>query len=79
MPNRAVKKTISLPRELLRELQQQARSEKKTLSGVIQEALWSAKRARLTAQLRELQGYWSKQAKQKGLLTERDLERYLRQ
>jgi hypothetical protein len=78
MASRAVKKTISLPRELLRELQQQARAEKKTLSGVIQEALWAAKRSRLTAEFRELQGYWSKQAKQKGLLSERDLERYLR-
>lgn len=78
MANRAVKKTISLPRELLRDLQQQARTEKKTLSGVIQEALWAAKRARLSSQLRELQGYWSEQAKRKGLLSEHDLERYLR-
>ena len=77
MPNRVVKKTISLPKELLRELQEQARTERKTLSGVIQEALWAARRARLTNQFRELQNYWSRQAKQKGLLTERDLERYL--
>lgn len=77
MPNRVVKKTISLPKELLRELQEQARTERKTLSGVIQEALWDARRARLTNQFRELQNYWSRQAKQKGLLTERDLERYL--
>lgn len=77
MPSRAVKKTISLPRELLRELQQQARIERKTISGVIQEALWAAKRARLAEQLREIQGYWSEKAKQKGVLSERDLERYL--
>jgi predicted transcriptional regulator len=77
MPNRAIKKTISLPKELVRELQEQARAERKTLSGVIQEALWAARRARLTAQFQELQGYWSERAKQKGLVTERDLERYL--
>jgi hypothetical protein len=77
MPNRVVKKTISLPKELLRELQEQARTERKTLSGVIQEALWAARRARLTNQFRELQSYWSRLAKQKGLLTEHDLERYL--
>jgi predicted CopG family antitoxin len=78
MPTRAVKKTISLPRELLRELQQQAKTERKTLSGVIQEALWAARRTRLTEQLRDIQGYWSEKAKQKGILSERDLERYLR-
>jgi hypothetical protein len=28
--------------------------------------------------LRGLQGYWSRKARAKGILTERDLERYLR-
>ena len=42
---RAVKKTISLPSDLARELEAQARAERKTVSGVIQEALW---RARIT-------------------------------
>lgn len=79
MANRAVKKTISLPRELAHELEEQARAERKTLSGVIQEALWISRRIRLTNQLRELQGYWSERARQKGILSERDLERYLRQ
>lgn len=75
---RAVKKTISLPEDLARELQEQARLERKTLSGVIQEALWTAKRARLKEQFRELQSYWSKKAQERGILTERDLQRYLR-
>jgi hypothetical protein len=57
----SVKKTISLPSELARELEEQARAERKTLSGVIQEALWS------------------RRAKEKGILSERDLERYLSQ
>jgi predicted transcriptional regulator len=79
MANRAVKKTISLPSELARDLEQQARTERKTLSGIIQEALWKARRGRLTRQLRDLQRYWSRKAKEKGILSERDLERYLHQ
>jgi len=45
MANRAVKKTISLPSELAPELEEQARAERKTLSGIVQEALWKARRA----------------------------------
>jgi hypothetical protein len=77
MATRAVKKTISLPSELAQELEEQARVERKTLSGVIQEALWRARRARLRKQFRQLQSYWSRKAKENGILSERDLERYL--
>jgi ribbon-helix-helix CopG family protein len=77
MATRAVKKTISLPSELVRELEEQARAERKTLSGVIQEALWKAKRGRLKKQFHRLQSYWSRKAKERGILSERDLERYL--
>jgi len=79
MATRAVKKTISLPSELARELEEQARAERKTLSGVVQEALWKARRGRLRNQFRQLQSYWSRKAKERGILTEQDLERYLRQ
>jgi hypothetical protein len=79
MATRAVRKTISLPGELARELEEQARAERKTLSGVIQEALWKARWGRLGKQLHELQRYWSRKAKEKGILSERDLERYLSQ
>ncbi len=75
----AVKKTISLPPELARELEEQARAEQKTLSGVIQEALWKARRGRLRKHFQQLQNYWSHKAKEKGILSERDLERYLSQ
>ena len=78
MATRAVKKTISLPRELARELEDQARTERKTLSGVIQEALWKARRQRLRRQFHQLQRYWSRKAEEKGVLSARDLERYLR-
>ena len=79
MATRAVKKTISLPAELARELEEQARAERKTLSGVVQEALWKARRGQLTKQFHQLQNYWSRKAKEKGILSERDLERYLSQ
>jgi hypothetical protein len=79
MATTAVKKTISLPRELARDLEEQARAQRKTVSGVIQEALWKDRRRRLGKQLHQMQGYWSRKAKEKGILTERDLDRYLSQ
>lgn len=74
----AVKKTISLPPELAKEAEEMAAEEGKTLSGVIQDALRIAKRDRLKKELKEIQGYWSKKAKEKGILTEKDLHRYLK-
>jgi plasmid stabilization system protein ParE len=74
----AVKKTISLPAELAREAEARARAEGKTLSGVIQEALRAARIGRRRQELRDVQGYWSRKARERGILTERDLERYLR-
>ncbi|MEX1074132.1 MAG: ribbon-helix-helix protein, CopG family [Burkholderiales bacterium] len=74
----AVKKTISLPAELAKEAEALARAEGKTLSGVIQEALRQARIGRRQQELRGVQGFWSRQARERGLLTEQDLERYLR-
>jgi hypothetical protein len=79
MATRAVKKTISLPAELARELEEQALAQRKTLSGVVQDALWKARRGRLRKQFHQLQGYWSQKAKEQGIISERDLERYLNQ
>ena len=73
----AVKKTISLPPELAREAEEMARAEGKTLSAVVQDALRAARAARLKGELRSIQGFWSRKAKAKGVLTEKDLERYL--
>ena len=73
----AVKKTISLPPELARAAEEIARAEGKTLSGVIQDALRAARAAQLKAELRNVQSYWSKKARDKGVLTEKDLERLL--
>ncbi len=73
----AVRKTISLPPELAREAEEVARAEGKTLSAVIQEALRLARRRRLRRELRSIRGYWSRLAKGKGILSEKDLGRYL--
>lgn len=73
----AVKKTISLPPDLARTANEMARAEGKTLSAVIQDALRAAHASRLKADLRNAQGYWSKKAKDMGVLTEKDLERLL--
>jgi hypothetical protein len=58
-------------------LEEQARAEGKTLRGVLQEALWKARRRRLRKQFHQLQSYWSQKAKEQGIISERDLERYL--
>ncbi len=47
------------------------------LSAVIQEALRLARVERLKTEFRGMQGYWSRKAKEKGILTEKDLERCL--
>ena len=65
----AVKKTISLPAELAKEAEERARTEGKTLSAVIQDALRAARAARLKQDLRGIQDYWSRKAKEKGILT----------
>ena len=73
----AVKKTISLPPDLARAAEQIARAEGKTLSAVLQDALRDARAARLREELETLQGYWSQRAREQGILTEEDLQRYL--
>jgi predicted transcriptional regulator len=72
------KKTISLPTALARDVEALARAEGKTLSAVIQDALRQARIERRVQELRGIQGYWSRKAREKGILTERDLDRYLR-
>jgi len=74
----AVKKTISLPPGLAKEVEEIAREEGKPVSAVIQDALRLAKRERLKREFYQVQNYWSRKAKEKGILTERDLERYLK-
>jgi predicted transcriptional regulator len=73
----AVKKTISLPPDLAREAEELARAEGKTLSAVVQDALRAARATRLRGELRAIQGFRSRKAKEKGVLTEKDLQRLL--
>lgn len=73
----AIKKTISLPPDLAREAEETAREEGKTLSAVIQDALRATRKNRLKNDFLQVQGYWSRKAKEKGILNERDLERLL--
>ena len=73
----AVKKTISLPSDLSKELDEIAQEEGKSVSAVIQEALRLAKRERLKSKFLDTQQYWTRKAKGKGILTEWDLQKYL--
>lgn len=74
----AVRKTISLPPDLARDTEEMARAEGKTLSAVVQEALRQARSARLREELGALQDHWSRQARERAILSEEDLQRYLR-
>ena len=75
----AVRKTISLPADLARETEAFARAEGKTLSAVVQDALRRGRIERKLRELRDMQGYWSRRARDQGILTEKDLEDYLRE
>ena len=75
---RAVKKTISLPPDLAKEAEAVAKSQGTTVSTVVQEALRQARATRLKKGLKQVQGYWSRLAKQRGLLNEKDLERFMK-
>ena len=73
----AVKKTISLPADLARQVEEIAESEGKTVSAVVQEALRMARREYLQREYRGIQSYWSARARERGILTDKDLRRYL--
>ncbi len=72
-----VRKTIVLPADLARDAEAVARVEGKALSTVIEGALRQACIKWWRRELRAMQGYWSGKARDKGILTEIDLERYL--
>jgi metal-responsive CopG/Arc/MetJ family transcriptional regulator len=74
----AVKKTISLPPKLAKEVEDISREEGKPLSAVIHDALRLVRKERIKKEFYQIQDYWSRKAKEKGILTEKDLERYLR-
>ncbi len=74
----ATKRTISLPPDLARELDTIAGEEGKTVSAVVQDALRITRKERLKKEFYQIQGFWSRKAKEKGILTEEDLRKYLK-
>ena len=73
----AAKRQLAIPAALSRELDQLARREGKSPLAVLQDLVTENKQNRLAQEFRAIQGYWSKKAKAKGILTARDLQRYL--
>ena len=49
-----------------------------SFQAVVQEARRQARAARLREELGALQDYWSRRAQERGILSEADLDRYLR-
>ncbi|MDH5255176.1 MAG: hypothetical protein OEW72_04595 [Gammaproteobacteria bacterium] len=74
---RYIKKAISLPQDLARFAATTAREEGKTVSAVVQDAVRAYRLTRLRGEYQNLQSFWSQRAREKGILSERDLERYL--
>lgn len=73
----AAKRQLALPAALSKELDALARREGKSTVAVLQDLVSENKHNRLEQEFRAIQGYWSKKAKAKGVLTSRDLLRYL--
>ena len=65
----AEKRQLALPAALSRELDQLARRERKTRVAVLQALVSENKHNRLEQEFRAIQGYLSKKAKAKGILT----------
>jgi hypothetical protein len=73
----AAKRRLDLPPALSKELDQLARRKGKTALAVLQDLVSENKHNRLHQEFKAIQGYWSKKAKAKGILSARDLQRYL--
>lgn len=73
----AVKRQLALPVELSRDLNRLSRREGESLLAVLQDLVTENQQNQLAREFRGAQGYWSKKAMAKGILTARDLRRYL--
>lgn len=73
----AAKRQLALPAVLSKELDELARREGKSTVAVLRDLVSENKHNRLEQEFKAIQGYWSKKAKAKGILTPRDLLRYL--
>ena len=73
----AAKRQLTLSEALSRELDWLAWRKGKSALAVLQDLVSENKHNRLEQEFRAIQGYWSKKAKAIGILTTRDLQRYL--
>ncbi len=73
----SIRITISLPQDLAKFATTTARDEGKTVSAEVQDAMRAYRLSRLRDEYKHLQGFWAGRARDKGILTERDLARYL--
>jgi hypothetical protein len=71
------KRPLALPATLSRDLNRLARRRGKSTIAVLQDLVMENRQNHLAQEFRDLQGYWSKKARAKGVLTTRDLKRYL--
>ena len=70
----AVKRTISLPADLAQEVDQISKDEGRSVSSIVQDALRLARAKRLKNEFDDIQGFWSKKARENGVLTQKDLD-----
>ena len=73
----AAKRHLALPVTLSRDLDRLARRKGKSRVAGLQDLVTESKQDRLAQEFKNIQGYWGKKAKAKGILTTRDLKRYL--
>ena len=73
----AVKRTISLPSDLAEEIDEISRAEGRSVSSIVQDALRLARAQRLKSEFSDIQGFWSKKAREAGILTQKDLDRLI--
>ena len=71
------KRHLALPLALSRDLERLARRKGKSAVAVLQDLVTENKQNRLAREFKQIQGYWGKKAKEKGIITARDLKRYL--
>jgi hypothetical protein len=71
------KRQLALPIALSRDLERLARRKGKSTIAMLQDLVTENKQVRLAQEFEQIQGYWGKKAKEKGIITARDLKRYL--
>jgi hypothetical protein len=71
------KRQLALLLALSRDLERLARRKGKCMVAVLQDPVTENKQNRLAQEFKQIQGYWGKKAKEKGIITARDLKRYL--